>query len=54
VAIWAGRGFGGQLLVVIPSRDIVGVIHAWNIFGNQARAIFTPFVDAMLATSTGG
>ena len=48
-AIWAGRGFGGQLLLVIPSRDIVGVVHAWNIFGGQARGIFGPLVDAMLA-----
>jgi CubicO group peptidase (beta-lactamase class C family) len=49
VAIWAGRGFGGQLLLVIPSRDIVGVVNAWNVFGGQARNIFSPFVDALLA-----
>ena len=46
--IWAGRGFGGQLLIVIPSRDVVGVVNAWNVFGGQARNIFAPFVDAML------
>ncbi len=38
VDIWAGRGFGGQLLIVIPSRDVVGVIHAWNVFGGKQRA----------------
>jgi hypothetical protein len=25
VDVWAGRGFGGQFLIVIPSRDIVAV-----------------------------
>ena len=47
--IWAGRGFGGQLLIVIPSRDAVAVVNAWNIFGNKARNIFTPVVDAILS-----
>jgi CubicO group peptidase (beta-lactamase class C family) len=40
--IWAGRGFGGQFLIVIPSRDIVAVVHAWNVFGGGARRIFDP------------
>ena len=47
--IWAGRGFGGQLLIVIPSRDIVAVVHAWNVFGGGARSIFDPLVAALLA-----
>ena len=46
--IWAGRGFGGQLLIVIPSRDIVAVVNAWNVFGTPARSIFLPLVDALL------
>ena len=50
VDIWAGRGFGGQLLIVIPSKDIVGVVLAWNIFGDPAKPIFDPFVNALLAT----
>jgi CubicO group peptidase (beta-lactamase class C family) len=45
----AGRGFGGQLLLVIPSHDIVAVVHAWNIFGGSARNIFEPLVAALLA-----
>jgi CubicO group peptidase (beta-lactamase class C family) len=48
VDIWAGRGFGGQYLVVIPSRDIVGVVHAWNIFGARTMDTFGAFVDALL------
>lgn len=47
--IWAGRGFGGQLLIVIPSRDIVAVVNAWNVFGGSARAIFEPLIDALLS-----
>jgi hypothetical protein len=51
--IWAGRGFGGQLLVVIPSRGVVGVVQSWNVFGGRARNIFDPFVDALLAGEPG-
>ena len=47
--IWTGRGFGGQFLIVIPSRDIVAVVNAWNVFGTPARAIMNPLVDALLA-----
>jgi CubicO group peptidase (beta-lactamase class C family) len=46
--IWAGRGFGGQLLLVIPSRDIVAVVNSWNVFGAPARGIFMPLVEALL------
>ena len=49
VEIWAGRGFGGQLVIVIPSRDIVAVVHAWNVFGGGPRPIFDPLVAALLA-----
>jgi hypothetical protein len=27
---------------------MVGVIYAWHIFGGKARALFGPFVDAMI------
>jgi CubicO group peptidase (beta-lactamase class C family) len=53
VDIWAGRGFGGQHLIIIPSRDIVGVVLAWNVFGGRAQNIFDPFVDALLASDAG-
>jgi CubicO group peptidase (beta-lactamase class C family) len=48
VDVWAGRGFGGQLLIVLPDRDVVGVINAWNIFGDRAANIFEPFVAALV------
>ena len=46
--IWAGRGFGGQLLLVIPSRDVVAVVNAWNVFGTPSKPIFEPLVAALL------
>ena len=47
--IWAGRGFGGQTLIVIPAREIVAVVNAWNVFGTPARPIFEPLIAALLA-----
>ena len=50
--IWAGRGFGGQFLIVIPSRQISAAILSWNVFGGQARNIFNAVVDTLLAQSS--
>lgn len=54
--IWAGRGFGGQLLIVIPSLDLVGVANAWNVFpfdpardGARPRNLQNALIDAMVA-----
>ena len=46
--IWAGLGFGGQNLVVIPELDLVAVINAWNLFGAPRSNIFQPFLDALI------
>ena len=51
VDVWAGRGFGGQFLVVIPSRDVVGVVHAWNIFGARTKDSLGALMDALLAST---
>jgi CubicO group peptidase (beta-lactamase class C family) len=48
VDIWAGRGFGGQLLIIVPARDIVAVVNAWNVFGNKAGNIFNPLIAALV------
>jgi hypothetical protein len=50
--VWAGNGFGGQFLVVIPSLRIVGVVQSWNVFGGQIAGVLGPFIDALL--SAGG
>ena len=49
VDVWAGRGFGGQLLLIIPARDVVAVVNAWNVFGSPSRSIFAPLMTALTA-----
>jgi hypothetical protein len=51
VDIWAGRGFGGQLLIVVPARDLVGVVNAWNVFGGRVTGLQGPFLDALVSLS---
>jgi CubicO group peptidase (beta-lactamase class C family) len=45
--VWAGRGFGGQLLFVIPSRQVVAVVNSWNVFGVKARDLSGALLDAL-------
>lgn len=52
--VWAGRGFGGQFLIVIPARDVVGVINSWNVFGERARNLSEPLIEAMVAAGDAG
>jgi CubicO group peptidase (beta-lactamase class C family) len=56
--VWAGRGFGGQLLVIIPSLGLVGVTNAWNVFpydaardGARPRNLQNAFIDALIASA---
>jgi hypothetical protein len=49
VDVWAGNGFGGQFLVVIPSLRVVGVVNSWNVFGDRVPGILGPFIDALIA-----
>ncbi len=46
--VWAGNGFGGQFLVIIPQLRMVAVTNAWNVFGNRAAPILVPLIDALL------
>ena len=47
--IWAGNGFGGQFLLVLPSKNIVAVVNSWNVFGVQAPSITGPLLSALTA-----
>lgn len=47
VEIWAGRGFGGQLLYVLPAYDLVSVMNGWNVFGGGLK-IRDAFLDALI------
>lgn len=48
--VWAGQGFGGQFLLVLPEHDIVAVINSWNLFG----ARFPSLRDALVGVLTQG
>jgi CubicO group peptidase (beta-lactamase class C family) len=50
VDVWAGRGFGGQLLLVVPARDLVAVVNSWNVFGGRSANVFNALLNAMLQT----
>jgi CubicO group peptidase (beta-lactamase class C family) len=43
------RGFGGQLLYIVPARDTVAVVNAWNVFGTPARSIGGPLLEVLTA-----
>jgi CubicO group peptidase (beta-lactamase class C family) len=51
VEVWAGNGFGGQFLVVLPAERMVGVVNGWNVFGDRVPGALRPMVDAMLAAA---
>jgi CubicO group peptidase (beta-lactamase class C family) len=48
IDVWAGNGFGGQFLIVIPAHRIVAVSNSWNVFGTPASSILNPLIDALL------
>ena len=48
IEVWAGLGFGGQLLLVIPAHGMVGVINSWNVFDRPQRQIRPAFLSALL------
>ena len=52
VEAWAGLGFGGQFLVVLPRQDVVAVVNSWNVFGDRVAGILGPLITA-LARSAG-
>jgi CubicO group peptidase (beta-lactamase class C family) len=51
VVVWAGLGFGGQYLLVLPQLQTVAVMNAWNIFGGQRQSALNALLDALLAAA---
>jgi CubicO group peptidase (beta-lactamase class C family) len=47
--VWAGQGFGGQYLLVLPERDVVVAINSWNLFGLEVEEIRDAVVSAIVA-----
>lgn len=50
--VWAGLGFGGQFLLVLPDHDIVAVANSWHIFG-PGQGVLGPLLDAVIASAGG-
>jgi CubicO group peptidase (beta-lactamase class C family) len=51
IDIWAGLGFGGQYLLVLPARNIVAVVNSWNLFGDPGGNVLNDLIVALLAAS---
>jgi hypothetical protein len=51
VVVWAGLGFGGQSLLVLPERAVVAVTNAWNVFGGRTRDLLGPLIDGLIEAS---
>jgi CubicO group peptidase (beta-lactamase class C family) len=49
--IWAGLGFGGQLLLVLPAHRIVAVANSWNLFDPPRANLLGDMINAVLAAS---
>lgn len=51
VEVWAGLGFGGQFLLILPEHDLLGLVNSWNLFGGTQTGILGPFIDALIASA---
>ncbi len=49
--VWAGLGFGGQYLFVLPQHNIVGVINSWNVFGQRFAPVSPAFLTALITAT---
>jgi CubicO group peptidase (beta-lactamase class C family) len=49
--VWAGNGFGGQFLLVLPQQRVVAVINSWNVFGERVPGVLAPLIGALLDAS---
>ncbi len=50
VEVWAGLGYGGQYLFVLPAQRIVGVANSWNVFGPHTQ-VFGAFLEALIESA---
>jgi CubicO group peptidase (beta-lactamase class C family) len=51
VEVWAGLGYGGQFLVVLPQFNMIGVANSWNVFGQRVPGVLNPMITAMIAAA---
>ena len=52
VDVWAGLGYGGQYLLVLPEQNIVAVANSWNVFGPNNR-VLGAFLTALIESAGG-
>ncbi len=48
VEVWAGLGFGGQYLLVLPEYGVIGVINSWNVFPERFPGVLRPFLMGLI------
>jgi CubicO group peptidase (beta-lactamase class C family) len=53
VEIWAGLGYGGQFLLVLPEHDLVAVANSWHVFG-PGQGVLGPLLNAVVASVADG
>ena len=46
--VFAGNGYGGQYLLVVPEHDIVAVFNAWNIHGDDVQSSWRVLQERIL------
>jgi len=49
--VWAGLGFGGQYLLVLPQHDLIAVVNSWNLFGGERQDVLQAAIDALIAAA---
>jgi len=47
-SIFAGNGYGGQFVFVVPEHDIVAVFNGWNIHGGARKSTFRALSNVIL------
>ncbi len=51
--VWAGLGFGGQFLLILPQHEMVGIVNGWNLYGGSQSGILGPFLSALISSAEG-
>ena len=46
--VWAGNGFGGQFIIILPAHNTVAVVNSWNVFGSQVQGVLRPMIEAVM------
>jgi CubicO group peptidase (beta-lactamase class C family) len=50
--VYAGLGYGGQFLFIVPERDLIAVFSAWNIYGTRSSLTMDLFLEQILPAAS--